>query len=452
MLCPLLSRALRIASATFLLLVSESFGTAAHASVEYNFFLIEAFDIDYDLREVNVRDINDVGVVVGTATHNSSYDGFAWTQESDKVIVPLLWPTGLNNLNQIVAGGQIYDFDTAVTINVPAAGGYPLPRLMGINDLGTAVGYSECSCSNSNRMSQTALLWDAQLGSRAISVTSAKELLRVNNANVAVGNIRNGSGTSEGFVYDVATGGHVNLSDLLPPNGFGRAYSELMDVSDNNVAAGRGWDGQNVRGLTWSQANGFTFLGAIPGGLIERVYPRGINASGTVVGFADLTPQSPRAFIWDSQQGMRNLNDLVQAPAGFILDWAVKVNDQGWIIGIGHYGPNWGTSRGFVLGPVDSSPTAVTENIAADVVALRVLPNPVQSRLEVEFSLPAEGSVRISVVDVTGREIARLADQTVAAGTQRISWEPNSGQPSGVYYVRLESSGRVQAERFVLLR
>jgi probable HAF family extracellular repeat protein len=432
-----------------------SFGgsaAVAQAAVEYDFFLVEAFEIDYDLREVNLRDINESGMVAGTATHNGFYDGFLWSQDADKDIVPLRWPAGLNNLNEMVMDGTIYDYETGTTISVPPAGGYPVPRLMHINDHGFAVGYSECSCSNSDRTIQTALLWDANLGSRTIPVLGAKELLRINNSNMSIGNIRGGSAGSEGFVYNVDTQEHVSMTDLLPGYLYGRGWSELMDISENNVAAGRGWDGANVRGLTWSEEAGFTFLDAIPSGLIDRVYPRGINAQGQVVGWADLTLHNPRAFVWDAENGMRNLNDLVNAPENFILDWAIKINDQGWIIGIGHYGPYWGSARGFVLKPSAGASTSVIGNQREDAFGLHLLPNPVTNRLVVEFSLPGEGAARISVVDVTGREVARLVDQVVPAGARRVSWEPNAGHASGVYYVRLETSGQAQSKQFVLLR
>jgi hypothetical protein len=32
---------------------------------------------------------------------------------------------------------------------------------------------------------------------------------------------------------------------------------------------------------------------------------------------ADISPQTPRAFVWDAQHGMRNLNDLVTPPNSF---------------------------------------------------------------------------------------------------------------------------------------
>jgi probable HAF family extracellular repeat protein len=434
-------------------LVGASGAPAGATPAEYEFTLIEAFDVDYDLREVILRDINEAGLVSGTATHNGFYDGFVWNSVSDKTIVPLLWPMGINNMNQIVTDGQIYNFVTGATINVPPAGNYPVPRLQAINDVGTAVGFSECACSNSDRTIQDALLWDAQLGSRTIPVPNAKELLRINNSNVAVGNIRGGSAGSEGFVYNVATNAVVNITDLIPGYLYGRGYSELMDISESGVAVGRGWDGNNVRGLMWSEATGVTYLDALPGGMIDKVFPRGVNASGTVVGWANIAPQTARAFVWDAEHGMRNLNELVVAPPNFILDWAIKINDQGWIIGTGHYGPYWGTGRGFVLKPLGpGSSTDVPALAAVQDFGLRLVPNPVTSRLEVEFNLPSESRAQLSVVDITGREVAQVLDEWMPAGNRRVHWEPSSMIAAGVYFVRLETPDQIRSKRFVLVR
>jgi len=428
--------------------VAAGWGRPALAEVEYEFYLVEAFEIGYDLREVMLRDINEAGLVIGTATRNGFYDGFVWTPQTDKVIVPMIWPFGMNNLDQMVSNGLIYDFDTGASTDVPPAGDYPVPRLQAINDNGIAVGYSECACSNSGRTIQTALLWNGT--SRTIPVPAAKELLRINNGNVAVGNIRGGSAGSEGFVYDVDAETHVNLSDLLPPYMYGRAWSELQDVSETDVVAGRGWNGEFVRGLTWSADQGFTFLPAIPGGLIDRVYPRGINTDGTVVGFADVSLHVPHAFLWTADDGMRDLNDLVVAPPEFILDWALKINDQGWIVGIGHYGPYWGTSRGFVLRPLH----AVTTDLSADLgaPALHIAPNPARTDLVLRFALPQSAPVRLSVFDVGGRRVATVLERRLAAGAHAVPWQTGAAPASGVYYARLETAGSVRVERFVLVR
>jgi probable HAF family extracellular repeat protein len=431
-----------------LLIFIALFALPAAADIEYQFVLIEAFDVDYDLREVMTRDINEAGLVAGTATHNGSYDGFVWTQATEKQIVPFTWPAGLNNSNQIVADRWIYDLVSRVTIGVSPAGAWPTPRLQAINDHGIAVGYSECACSNSDRILQDALIWDAAGGSRTIPVTGAKELLRINNENQAVGNIRGGSAGSEGFIFDLDTGSHVNMTDLLPSNQYGRGFSELMDLNESGVVTGRGWDGHNVRGLTWSAALGFKFLPALSGGPIDRVYPRGINGSGVVVGFADDLNNARHAFIWSSLRGMRDLNALVQAPSGFILDWAIKINENGWIVGIGHYGPNWGTSRGFVLKPASS--TSIPSDVRGPRLALGFSPNPATHELVIRFSAPDASFARLTLFDVSGRQVARLFEGLAGTNEQVVSWRRPSSVAAGVYYVSLATQAQSKTQRVVL--
>jgi len=442
---PLLRSAL--AGSALLAAFSSAWTGIAAATIEYDFVIVEAFELNYDLREVMLTGIDDTGHVVGWATHNGFYDGFVWTTQSDKTVLPVLYPRAINNHGQIVGDAQLYDMDTGQMTIVPPAGGYPATRLYGINDNGVAVGFAECSCSNSDGIIQTALVWDAQNGSRTIPVAGAKELLSVNSSNIAVGNIRGGSAGTEGFVHNIDTGATVNMTDGLPPYMYGRGWSELKDINDAGLAVGRGWDGQAIRGLTWSAESGFTFLPALDGGLIDKVFALGAGPSGQVVGGAKLADQSWRAFIWTPEEGMRNLNDLVTLPANFVLDYAAKMNAEGWIIGIGHYGPYWGTSRGFVLKPVQL--IVNVDDAPAPEARLHLAPNPVRSAVTVHFEMPAAGTARLSIFDVAGREVDVLFDEVRDAGAQAAEWTPSRSLAAGTYFARLALPGRTLTQRLV---
>jgi len=56
-------------------------------AIEYDFVLIEAFEPEYDLREVILRDINESGRVAGTSTNNGFYDGFPVATSTEKVVL-----------------------------------------------------------------------------------------------------------------------------------------------------------------------------------------------------------------------------------------------------------------------------------------------------------------------------------------------------------------------------
>jgi hypothetical protein len=84
-----------------------------------------------------------------------------------------------------------------------------------------------------------------------------------------------------------------------------------------------------------------------------------------------------------------------------------------------------------------------------------VAPNPATGPLAVIFSLPSEARVRISVVDLQGREVAVVANGRFPAGQHEARWDARSGAgkaETGMYFVRMEAAGRTFTKRFVLAR
>ncbi len=84
-----------------------------------------------------------------------------------------------------------------------------------------------------------------------------------------------------------------------------------------------------------------------------------------------------------------------------------------------------------------------------------VTPNPARAAVSIEFDVPQEIAVRVVILDIQGREVARLAEGPQSLGHHAILWDgrtKNGVAPSGMYSVRCSLPG-VQAERrFVLLR
>ncbi len=78
-------------------------------------------------------------------------------------------------------------------------------------------------------------------------------------------------------------------------------------------------------------------------------------------------------------------------------------------------------------------------------------PNPFNPSTEIRFALPEAQHVRLVVYDVTGREIARLVDALLPAGTHRVSFDATH-LPSGVYLYRLTAGSFDQARRMMLLK
>ena len=82
---------------------------------------------------------------------------------------------------------------------------------------------------------------------------------------------------------------------------------------------------------------------------------------------------------------------------------------------------------------------------------LRVGPNPATTELRAAISLPGDGPVRLTLHDVTGRRVAVLLDAPRQAGRHEIDWR-GEDLAAGVYLLRLESAGAVDARKLVILR
>jgi len=351
------------------LCIAASTATAA-AQPEYRFTLVEAFTPNYNLREAYIWDLNDVGTACGTATReyqvpngtSITYSGFTWTTLTDKTpLDAITWPRAINNQGLVVGGAIVYSLGTgAVAALIPSPPGGVGPLFAtGINDSGLVVGHVlTCNCSNSQGVNQIPFVWDAAQGVRNVPVPGAKDLARVNRSGLGAGNIR-GSRWS-GYAYDTTTGTYTILSDALPAGPYAGATTTAQDINDaGQIVGDLGASDSYARGYVWSQAAGFTVFAGPGGATSVNVYPQGINSAAVVVGYAQFTPGQSgpfRGFVWDPQRGTRDLNSLTEGiPSGFIIDRALKINDAGWIVGDGHYGPNWGSSRSFVLKPIAPS-------------------------------------------------------------------------------------------------
>ncbi len=78
-------------------------------------------------------------------------------------------------------------------------------------------------------------------------------------------------------------------------------------------------------------------------------------------------------------------------------------------------------------------------------------PNPTTGTAEIRFTLDAPSDATVTVVDALGREVARLAAGTFAAGEHRVAADLR-GVPAGVYVVRLAAGAGVVTRRLTVAR
>ena len=83
-------------------------------------------------------------------------------------------------------------------------------------------------------------------------------------------------------------------------------------------------------------------------------------------------------------------------------------------------------------------------------------PNPFNPSLMVAFSLSESSPCRITVMDVSGREVICLKDEILPQGEYQLVWAGNDSRgravSSGVYFIQLEAKGYRESTKVVLLR
>lgn len=109
-------------------------------------------------------------------------------------------------------------------------------------------------------------------------------------------------------------------------------------------------------------------------------------------------------------------------------------------------------ARGLALAGFEPITTGV-EPVPVGVTALRarVEPNPVRESASIRYHLPSAGRVRIELIDVRGRVVARLADGGKEAG-EHVVTVPTARLAPGVYHVRVASAGASALTRLVRVR
>jgi hypothetical protein len=106
-----------------------------------------------------------------------------------------------------------------------------------------------------------------------------------------------------------------------------------------------------------------------------------------------------------------------------------------------------------ILMVVEQTTTGVTEEREQPIrFALKQnYPNPFNPATTIEFSLPSRQNVRLSVVDLEGKEVSVLVNDELSAGAYKLTWEA-VGFASGVYFCRLTTNGISQVREMALVR
>jgi len=107
---------------------------------------------------------------------------------------------------------------------------------------------------------------------------------------------------------------------------------------------------------------------------------------------------------------------------------------------------------------VPTSPTAVDEvqPLAGGVRIAGAFPNPFNPKTTIRFDVGESQRVRLSIHDISGREISVLADRIYGEGEHSMVWEGRNREggivSSGVYFVKVEGEDHFETKKLMLLK
>jgi hypothetical protein len=112
-----------------------------------------------------------------------------------------------------------------------------------------------------------------------------------------------------------------------------------------------------------------------------------------------------------------------------------------------------GESRFFIVGSgfMPTSVDGIQSDLPTELTLSQNFPNPFNPTSRIDYQLPAESYVRLSVFDLLGREVAVLVNDRMAPGSHFVNFDA-SALSSGVYMYRLQSGGQVITRKMTLVK
>ena len=158
---------------------------------------------------------------------------------------------------------------------------------------------------------------------------------------------------------------------------------------------------------------------------------------GTNYGYWDLIPEDGEAINIIGGLVNCDLSEYGLLPVVIVYE----INSEPWRV------PGDTTGMGPLI-PIEI--TDVFEGtVPTEFEVAQNYPNPFNPVTTIEFTIPAAGFVDLKIYDITGREVASLFRNDVAAGRYSVEWNGVSA-PSGLYFYRV-SYGEQQITRRMLL-
>ena len=83
-------------------------------------------------------------------------------------------------------------------------------------------------------------------------------------------------------------------------------------------------------------------------------------------------------------------------------------------------------------------------------------PNPFNPITKISYEMPSDGFVKVSIIDMMGREVKTLVKSSQVPGMRFVTWNAtdNNDQPvsAGVYLYKIQTRGITKTRKMVFLK
>lgn len=164
-----------------------------------------------------------------------------------------------------------------------------------------------------------------------------------------------------------------------------------------------------------------------------------------------------QVVIYKAEDRKLTINGLNNIPpdmeAWLILDIGQTINlDDNRTIAL----PNDVTSARLIIGTSEYASKEVSEALPDDYALYQNFPNPFNPTTTIRYALPADGHVRLEIINLLGQVVTMLVDEKRSAGVHTVDWDGRDGGnqsvASGIYFYRLVSGQYTANRKMVLLK
>jgi len=93
----------------------------------------------------------------------------------------------------------------------------------------------------------------------------------------------------------------------------------------------------------------------------------------------------------------------------------------------------------------------VVSTMPEGMVLLQNFPNPFNPATTIEFSIPEQDNVTLSIYNLKGQTVDVLVNEQMSAGPHHVSWD-GSDQPAGVYFYELRTGSHREIRKLTLIK